>query len=170
MIVYVELGFRKRVGFVEFGDFKESLWYYFTFNIVDSHIWGESAALCENRSCHNKAIFAPNKSEVIGIWTLHYNTSILTCDSSIGHIKGVSTLKILCVTFDETLTFIQHATILVSKIKKTLFALKHAARIWAFWRCQKFIFCNLWICKSIVEGDDNIVCSSRDTNIWMGDV
>ena len=70
---------------------------------------------------NNKAIFAPNKSEVIGIRSLHYNTSLLTCDSSIGLIKGVSTLKILGVTFDETLTFIQHATNLASKFKKTLF-------------------------------------------------
>ena len=77
---------------------------------------------------NNKAIFAPNKSEVIGIRSLHYNTSLLTCESSIGLIKGVSTLKILGVTFDETLTFIQHATNLASKVKKTLFSLKYAAR------------------------------------------
>ena len=83
-------------------------------------------------SDRNKATFAPNKSEVLAVRNLYNHTSLLTCDTLIGQIKGVTTLKILGVTFDEALTFIPHVTSLSSKVSKTIFSLRNAAR-----RCWK---------------------------------
>ena len=42
-------------------------------------------------SDRNKATFAPNKSEVLAIRNLYNHTSLLTCDTLIGQIKGVTT-------------------------------------------------------------------------------
>ena len=92
---------------------------------------------------NNKASFAPNKSEVLTIRGLHNNTSLLTCNTAIGTIKGVSSLKILGVTFDETLTFIQHTSTLASTTKKLLFSLKSASK--RYWKIPAKHFTQIFI-------------------------
>ena len=52
---------------------------------------------------NNKAIFAPSKSKVLAVRNLYNHTSLLTCITLIGQIKGVTSLNILGVTFNEAL-------------------------------------------------------------------
>ena len=92
---------------------------------------------------NNKEIFAPSKSKVLAVRNLYNQTSLLTCNTLIGQIKGVTSLDILGVTFDEALTFIPHVTTLSNKITKRIFSLRNAAR--HYWKIPDKYFMQIFV-------------------------
>ena len=92
---------------------------------------------------NNKATFSEGKSQVMYIKYSHRKPMDLSCQTSIGNIKGVQSLVFLGVTFDTSLTFTEHIKLRAANVLKLLFSLKPVAR--KSWKVSKNFFHQIYV-------------------------